>query len=236
MGRNKELGTGLSDAVKKEIDSTPHVKTCLADGIVNYSALARKLAPLLNEKTGRILNDESIIVAIKRYADEIAEPPNSPNMNEMLIESELVLQDHMSYVHFKKSHELLKKINEEISEENWRLGEMRIMIEGAENIMIIMKEAKAKELRESFPEDIIFSTNSHALLSLRMPLESISTYGIIAAITGVLAKKGISIELVSSPPDLHFLIHEKDAERAYTTLKEIMNRAKEVTENTQKED
>ncbi|HIH09258.1 MAG TPA: ACT domain-containing protein [Candidatus Diapherotrites archaeon] len=228
------LGNGeissLSDTVRKEINTLPHVKTGLSEGIINYSALARNLMPSLSKRLNKNLNEESVIVAIKRYADELSVTPLGSNYLEMFANSELTLQDNMAYAHFHKNDRLVKKVEELFLEENWKVGEMRIFIQGADQVMLIAKRSKVDELSTEFEADRLFALMDIALLSFRMPLQAYSLYGVIAEVTRQLAQKGISVEMVTSASDLHFLVEEKDAERAYSTLKAIIKNAQSLVE------
>lgn len=230
MGRNSENWHSLSEEVRKEISTLPHVKTSLSEGIVNYSALARKIMESLESKLGRKPNEESVIVAIKRYADELNNPETSHSFIDLFAESEITLQDNMCYAHFRKKPHVVSRLEKLINEENWKLGEMRVLIQGADQIMAIMKENKLQELMDELSGEIMFSLSSSALLTFRMPLRSFTTYGVLAEITAHLARKGISIEVLSSPPDIHLLVNEKDAERAYTTLRQIVSESKKAVE------
>lgn len=217
----------LAEAVREEINSMPHIKTSLSDGVLNYSALARKISPYLSEKFGKKINEESIIVSIKRYADEMEESSNKFTYYEMFADSEITLQDNMCYTHFKRNDRVTSNIDKLYAEGDWKLGEMRVLIQGADQVMVIMKEKRVNQLLEELSEDVMFSIPNSALLTFRMPYESFKVYGMIAELTSTLAKKGISIELLTSPPDIHFLIDDADAERAYKTLKQLIKDSKQ---------
>src|SRR3989339_465378 len=191
----------LSEAVRNEINSLPHIKTAIAEGVVNYSALARKIMPSLSEKilsagSKKQLNEESVVVAIKRYADELGSWENKFSYVDMFANSEINLQDNMCYVSFRKTPNAVSLIEKKFEEEDWRVGEMRVMISGAEHVTTIMKKKRAQSLIKELSGEIIYTIDNAALLTLRMPFESFSTYGVIAEITSTLAKKGISIDLL----------------------------------------
>ena len=216
----------LAECVRQEINAMPHIKSSLSDGVVNYSALARMLMPSISEKTGKKLNEESVIVSIKRYADELVSSPGDNAFLETFANSEIALQDNMAYVYFKKNDRVVSKVEKLFTEENWNLGEVRIFIHGAEQIMLIAKKNRLQEIVEELSNEKIFCLFDKSLVSIRMPLESHSLYGIIAEIPTILSKKGVSVELVSSPPDLHFLVDEKDAEKTYVTLRQLVKEAR----------
>jgi hypothetical protein len=228
MAYNTNSGNSLAEAVRNEISILPHIKTALSEGVVNYSALARKIMPMISEKLGKKLNEESVIVAIKRYADELDFTIKEPSHIDMFAESEVMLQDNMCYTHFKKTDKVIDKVDKLFAQEDWKMGEMRVLIQGADQVMIITKENRARDLLTELKGEIINSLSNNSLITFRMPVDSFSAYGVLAEMTSLLARKGISIELLSSPPDIHFLVHEKDAERAYSTLKQLINDSKKL--------
>ena len=208
----------------------PHLKTSLSDGVINYSALARKIMPEMAKKVGKKINEESLIVAIKRYADEIGEITPDKKILEMFANAELSMQDNMAYAHFRKNDRVVSKLEKLFSSEDWNVGELRIFIQGAEQAMVITKKHRLKETLGELSEDAMFSISDSALVTFRLSATSFSTYGVVAEITRELARKGISIEIVTTPPDLHFLVDEKDAEKTYTTLKDLIKEAHNALE------
>jgi len=228
MAYNSVSGNSLAEIVRNEISILPHIKTALSEGVVNYSALARKIMPAITQKIGKKVNEESVIVAIKRFADELDVSVKEPSHIEMFAESEVMMQDNMCYTHFKKTEKVIEKVDRLFSEEDWKMGEMRVLIQGADQVMIITKETRVKDLLVELKGEILNSMSNNSLITFRMPYESFSSYGVLAEITSLLARKGISIELLSSPPDIHFLVNEKDAERTYSTLKQLINDSKKL--------
>ena len=228
MAYNSVSGNSLAEIVRNEISILPHIKTALSEGVVNYSALARKIMPAITQKIGKKVNEESVIVAIKRFADELDVSVKEPSHIEMFAESEVMMQDNMCYTHFKKTEKVIEKVDRLFSEEDWKMGEMRVLIQGADQVMIITKETRVKDLLVELKGEILNSMSNNSLITFRMPYESFSSYGVLAEITSLLARKGISIELLSSPPYIHFLVNEKDAERTYSTLKQLINDSKKL--------
>lgn len=235
MYKNGETGS-LSDAVRQEINNIPHIKTALSDGIVNYSALARKIAPILKEKLQKSLNEESIIVAIKRYAEDMEIHGKGQSYTKIFAGCEITLQDNMNYVHFRKNPHVFAKIEKLFDEQNWKFGEMRALIQETDQIMVMMKEDRLEEVIEELSEEILFIVKNGSMLTLRVPSETVSTYGVLAEITTQVAKRGINIAgLLCTLPDIHILVDENEAERAYSTLKRIIMECKKIDEEkTQK--
>jgi len=191
MAYNSVSGNSLAEIVRNEISILPHIKTALSEGVVNYSALARKIMPAITQKIGKKVNEESVIVAIKRFADELDVSVKEPSHIEMFAESEVMMQDNMCYTHFKKTEKVIEKVDRLFSEEDWKMGEMRVLIQGADQVMIITKETRVKDLLVELKGEILNSMSNNSLITFRMPYESFSSYGVLAEITSLLARKGI---------------------------------------------
>lgn len=225
---DKDKTSSLSELVRKEINSMPHVKSSLGEGVVNYSALARKIMPGIQQVVGRKINEESLVVAIKRYADELDERTPDKGVLAMFADAEINLQDNMAYAHFKKNDKVVSRLERLFGSGDWNVGELRIFIQGAEQAMVITKKHRLAEALEELKDDVIFSIGDSALVTFRLSGTSFAVYGVVAEITRELAKKGISIEVITTPPDLHFLVDEKDAEKTYATLKHLIKESAEA--------
>ncbi|MFH1256421.1 MAG: ACT domain-containing protein [Candidatus Diapherotrites archaeon] len=219
--------SSLSSIVRTLIDLNPYTKTSLADGLVNYSALARSLKPEIEKKLGKKVKEESIVVAIKRFADEIGGKKFSNSYAHIFANSTLSMQDDMSFALIKRNDKSAKKIEELLRETDWHTGEVRIVVEGAGQIMVLLKKHRLEPLLDLIESEVMDASHQNAIVSIRQPKEAVQTYGIIAEIASKLAQKGISIEIISAPPELHFMVNEKHATEAFQTIKSLIQQAKE---------
>jgi len=62
-------GTTVHDAVREVITRNRSLYDCVKMGIANYTALAERIRPAVERQTGAPANLNTIVVAIKRYAD-----------------------------------------------------------------------------------------------------------------------------------------------------------------------
>ena len=80
----------LSKLIEQKIDNTPFLRENLSDGLVNTSALARRLKPGLEEKLEKKIKDSTIIMAIGRL----------PLSKHKSIEKKLVLVPNLTSCFF----------------------------------------------------------------------------------------------------------------------------------------
>lgn len=226
MKNGSEKTASLSKEVRALIDRDPYVKNTLADGLINYSALARCLAPKIKKSLDREIKEESLIVAIKRHADEINGKTSRNDYLDLLARSTISMQDDISYALISRNRHVLEEIESMLEKTDWHQAEIRIVIDAPNRVIVVLKSPRMTTLKDKFKDDFLDFSEGNCLITMREPIESKNIYGVIAEITSRLSRKGISIELVSAPPDLHFLVNEKDAEEAYTTLRHLIKDAK----------
>lgn len=75
----RKAGTSVPDAVREIITRNRSVYDCIKMNIVNYSALAAQIREDVERETGRPANPNTIVVAIKRYADSFRESSRRPD-------------------------------------------------------------------------------------------------------------------------------------------------------------
>lgn len=75
----KRTGVSIPDAVREIITRNRSVYDCMRMNIVNYSALAAQIREDVERETGRPANPNTIVVAIKRYADSFRDDTRRPN-------------------------------------------------------------------------------------------------------------------------------------------------------------
>ncbi|MBN1941357.1 MAG: ACT domain-containing protein [Candidatus Diapherotrites archaeon] len=217
-------------AVREMLEANPYIRNGLAEGLINFSALARKMTPELEAKLGKKLNGDSLIVAIKRYSDEIEGRAIKKDYLHIFANSQLTLQENMAYVILERTPETTAKIESLLKEADWQIGELRIVVQGAQRIMTLMKNNRIESLVEEAGNRVIEEIKDKALVTVHTPPESRLTYGVIAEIAAVLSKKGITIDLITAHSDLHFLVQESDAEETYHTMREFIRKSKEMLE------
>ena len=65
-------GPSVQEAVRRIVASNRSVYDCLRMGLVNYTALAARIRPEVERLAGGQVNPNTIVVAVKRYADALA--------------------------------------------------------------------------------------------------------------------------------------------------------------------
>lgn len=201
----------IPDATKRIIDDNYCIYHCLRLGIINYTALANYIKPHAERLIGSNINLNSLVVAIKRYADT------------------LQYKDELKPVDAKIS--LLGRIidldlhedNEEIDMLLNRLKEMDPqlrMFKSYNMLRIFAEEAEeVREIIERFARCISNMNKGLAKISIRLPSSSRIDEMLLTAIADTLYSNGISVhDAFFSHDEIMLVIDEKDAGKAYDVL------------------
>lgn len=66
-------GMSVPEAVREIITRNRSVYDCMKMNVINYTALAVRMQPDIEKEVGRAVNLNTVVVAIKRYADSFSE-------------------------------------------------------------------------------------------------------------------------------------------------------------------
>ncbi|MBU0628652.1 MAG: ACT domain-containing protein [Nanoarchaeota archaeon] len=199
------------------IDSHPSVKDCVRKGLINYSALTRKMS----EDLGLDLKDnfDAILIACRRYYSKIKKEAGlEDKIIGILKKSKLEVKNKIMVAVVEKSiffnHLLeLQKIVKVKSE-------VFHIIEGSSTITLITSEDFKEEIKKLFKNKLIRLSDSLAEITLKSSEDMEQTPGVLAYLTSLLAENAINIvETMSTWTDTLFVIEENDIARVMEVLK-----------------
>ncbi len=208
--------TNVQFEVRTLLENKPFVRDLLAEGIVNYSALARKLR---FEIPGATL--DSIVMAIRRYSEKLEEPGFLEKFPKGVSKFEVRVKNNVVEVTLEQSPEVYEKLIEAQEKINWVAGESMNIVQSTgeiavaidENIYHLLDDLKYKKIHEE---------KGLSRITVTTPKEFIDIPGMIYYFTGVLARNGVNlIDCTSTFTRMIFLVREKDASQAF----ELLNKA-----------
>lgn len=209
----------VPEATKQIIERSRYLVEAMSKDLINYSSLARYIKPELEKMLYKPVSEASIIMAIKRIAEEI-KPKFLPltifkGTPEMIVRSNLV--------EFTLSNsELLRKKYKDLStfysDENKYFF---TLTEGVfETNIIVSKDLQEKVKQMISGEKILSEVNNLSTITIRLPKENINTPGVYYFLLKSLAWDGINIvEIVSTPMEISIILDDKDVNAAFSILK-----------------
>ena len=207
----------VPEVVRDIITRNRSIYDCMKMDLINYTALAVKIQPEIEKILGNPVNLNTVVVAIKRYADSF-ETKEEVKEESVLKNARLALTDGIMDIKFsvKDSDQvdpmaILDKFSKITNNyEFFRLSDsFRFLAEDMEDIRQIFNNVSNR--------DDMFSTG---LAKIRISIPTAQNQSdVVSYVAEVLHENGI--ELVNaffSQDSIIIILNEKDASRAYDIL------------------
>ncbi len=209
--------TSVPEAVREIITRNRSIFDCMKMDLINYTALAVKIQPDVERVLGNSVNLNTIVVAIKRYADSF-EKKDEVEEKSVLKNARLALTDGIVDIKFSANNSqgvdpltILDKFSKITSNYDFfrSSDSFRFLTEDLDSI---------RRIFDSLPnQENIFSTGL-AKIRISIPLNN-NKSDVVSYVAEVLHDNGI--ELVNaffSQDNIIIILNEKDASRAYEIL------------------
>ena len=239
----RTVGASVSDTIKEIITRNRPIYDCMRMDLINYTALAVRIQPEVERMLGGPVNLNTIVVAIKRYADRLSAREDVARGESVLKNARVVLTDGMMDIRFSAEEfdrlggapEMLAKFAKMGGNyEFFRLSDsFRFLAEDMEDVREMFRGMFRKETgaggRGGHEEEEMFSTG---LAKIRIMLPSAARAGsgpsdIVSHVAEILHAAGIEIVNAYFGQDgITVILREKDAARAYGVLRADASRAR----------
>lgn len=196
--------TSISELVWLYVKRRPLLKESLREGIVNYSALARKISI---EAIGDRKKENAVKMALVRMSNRIAEREEDleKRILKVLKGSSISIKNKIAVVISSREMEQLDYVS---------------FVEGKGFFTYIMEEKELEKVRKNKSTYSIEQNLNLITIHSSPALEE--TPGVIAHILNSLASEGINIaEFVSCYTDTMLVVKQADTARAYELLSTI---------------
>jgi hypothetical protein len=190
--------------------------------LINYTALAVKIQPEVEKQLGNPVNLNTIVVAIKRYADSFEEKEEIQD-DSFLKNAKLSLTDGIVDIKLSPAmlgdqdpFSILNKFSEITSDyEFFRLADsLRVLT---------VDDDEIRQLIQSIPNSENFLNTGLARIKITVPPSQKRSVG--SLVSEVLHENGIDIvDAYFSQENIIIILNGKDASRAYEILRSVITR------------
>ncbi|MDD5623758.1 MAG: hypothetical protein PHI23_03550 [Candidatus Peribacteraceae bacterium] len=213
----------ISQTVEEFLAASPLYTEAIAEGIVNYSSLARKMRPLVEERLMEDATEGAIVMALKRSASEIARGAVKPprvRLTNITVRSDLVDFSFVNSPTLHRIHEELLKLQRRTE------GTYVNFAQGFFQTTILVSESIAETLaRMTKHEKLLERCEALSAVSFDLPRHALPAPGIYAQFFRALALKGISVvEVFSAYAELTLVVARKDADRTFAVVQALSGR------------
>lgn len=218
-------GVPISEAVSTVISKNYIVLESLKLRIVNYHQLASKISSEVEELTGKKAKTATIVVAIKRFSDGLAEG-RIEEMSASLKDSKLDLAGGMVDVRIGGKAPQHRQILKDFLKLEDMFSGTPYVFQLPNSVKVIAEESDAKLLEEMLRGTYDTSAERNvAKITIRLSPSAKKMPGIASFITELLYRNGVSIlDAFLSYEDVVLVMQERLGPKAYQVLSEEISK------------
>ena len=200
-------------AVKRVLGSSSFLLQGLRSGIVNYTSLAEKIKPEIEKLTRASVNLNTLVVAIKRFADSLQGEDANPSTVEGI---KMSLTGSISVVGFSTASPGMTEVLESLVEADKEYSMFRT--NGQVSFFAENGEIRAMNDVVDHIQGVI--TEGFSKLTINLPSEVDSGYSILSTISYILSTSQIPIyNAFFSHSQIMLILKVQDAAKAYEIIK-----------------
>ncbi|MBS3096810.1 hypothetical protein J4480_05210 [Candidatus Woesearchaeota archaeon] len=215
----------VSHIVKKIVSEQPFVEEGLANGIISIASLAEHMLPSIEKELGKKAKQAAVVMALRRYSEEIAE--HRKKSKAFSLKGEILLKTNICDFTILKSPSLLVKLKSIHNLVNFERGDTLNVIMGSNEVSIMINERYIDKLTRFLAGEktVNKETSLVALAIIFSGEEFFYTPGVIFNAVSRMAWNNINIyEIVSTMTELTFILNKKDSMKAYDILQEMVGK------------
>lgn len=210
----------LSKLIEQKIDDTPFLRENLSEGLVNTSALARRLKPSLEEKMDKKIKDSTIIMAIgrlplsKHKSIEKKLTNLIDDIGDMVVRSNLVKYNFKNYVGIAKNQSAFLEKSEAYTDSFYTVSR------GINETTVIIN-AQLKDVLENKLDSkhLLSRTENLSAITMKLPEDNTEVEGVYYYVLKKLAWKSISIEeVISTTNEFTIVVKSELISKAFEVL------------------
>jgi aspartokinase len=219
----RAVNLSVPDAVREIITRNRSIYDCIKMDLINYTALAVKIQKEVEVQIGDTVNLNTIVVAIKRYADSFEKKDEVQN-DPVLKNARLSLTDGILDIKFS-SQDFEMKDAVSLMDGFTRIDPDYEFFRLTDSFRFLTEDiSDVRKLLESFSSHKNFFQSGLAKISISMS-QSENSPDVVSYVSEILHNNGI--ELVNAffgQDNIVLVLHEKDAAKAYEILRSEISR------------
>ncbi len=216
----------VSGEVKMVLENKPFLLDALGRGILSLGNLAEEIRPEIERRLGKEVKDSAIVMALRRFGEEIQQHITPPEGGE--VSGEIIMKTNICDFNVRKSPVLLMRLKELYALVSIDRGDFLNITVGNNEISISVSEKYYERMEEFLKNETIYNERKGLVsLTLLFSGDFLHTPGIVFQVIRRLAWENINLfEIVSTMTELTVVIDKSDSMKGYGVLQkylEILN-------------
>jgi hypothetical protein len=215
----------IAEMLEKLILESPFLEEGIAEGIINLSALARKMKPRIEKALMKEVSESALIMALKRMSPGIVAKVDLSKKGIAQL-GDLTVRSELSEFTFIKTDTLLEKqkqLLEKIKDFN---NPFVTFTQGVYEITAIINSRLCPVVEGIFKDErIVARLDRLAAITIRLTPESVNTPGVHYSILKQLAWMNINVvEVVSTYTEFTIILKKEQVDMSFSILMTFLDR------------
>ena len=213
----------VAAAVKTIINRSPFISEMLIQDVISFSNLAKSLQPKVEALYGESVNTAAIVMAIRRYSEELKEAQKGVVKGR--IDYEIQMKTNIYDVNFSRDDSFIPRLSELYGIVRPDQGDFLNITLGSHEITLAVSENHRTTVDElTKGQRIVHRYSDLVALTIVFHGDFLQTPGILYLAVRKLAWENINIiEIVSTMNVLTFVIRREDSHKAYEALEAFLD-------------
>ena len=212
----RTTGVSVPDVVREIITRNRSIYECMKMDVINYTALAVKIQPDVEKQLGTPANLNTIVVAIKRYADSFDEKEDISD-EPVLKNARLSLTDRIMGLEWNMTDFVEQDVSRMFAEAQKAFSDSEFFRFGDSFRILTEDSDSARHLFQSFPKENDYRPG---LAKIKIQISGQNRSDVLSYVTQILHYNGIEIvDALLSQDGVVLIFKEEDAPRAYEKLR-----------------
>jgi aspartokinase len=209
----------IRDIVEAEVRRTPFLEEGLAAGIINHSALARRLRPVIERELVKPASQAAVMMAIRRVAPARAQRAAKP-----VRFGEITLRSHLTALTYQASPHTGSKVRRLFDRLSRRRSEFVTYTQGVSEVMVVVSADAEDAAAEAMTGEHQIARLRHlAALVIRLAPSTVRRPGVYYGILKQLSWRSINVvDVVSTFTEFTIVVEDKDVDAAFAALREAV--------------
>ena len=212
----RTVGLSVPDVVREIITRNRSIHDCMAMDVINFTALAVKIHPEVEKQIGNPIHLNTIVVAIKRYADafekneNVIDEPVLKDARLSMTDRIMGMQWTMKDLHDQNMAKMFAEAENAFSNsEFFRLGDsFRVLVDDTD---------VTRKIFQSFPKENLYRSG---LAKIRIQVPEQNRADVVSYVTEILHRNGIDlVDALFSQDGIVLILKADQALIAYEKLR-----------------
>ena len=212
----RTVGLSIPDVVREIITRNRSIHDCMAMDVINYTALAVKIQPQVEKQIGNAVQLNTIVVAIKRYADAFEKNENVVD-EPVLKDARLSMTDRIMGMRWTMKDLLDRDMAKMFAEAEKAFSNSEFFRLGDSFTVLADDSDVTRRIFQNFPKENLYSSG---LAKIRIQVPEQNRADILSFVTGILHRNSRElVDALFSQNGVVLFLKEDQAPLAYEKLR-----------------